>query len=135
MLLQPFELILAADIVNDVGLSEMVYRMLQLYLAPRGLFIMVCPKAVHRHCIDQLRALLVDSVELDVKVCDVPDWTREGLDEAQTIEHELIFAQWIDGRRGANTRDAAHAVDVEASGVGAGQPLLPALGLEAPAKL
>ena len=97
MLRKPFDLILAADVVNDVGLSEMVYRMIQLYLAPRGLFVMVCPKARHRHCVDQIRALLLDSAELSVSAHTVPEWLTAGLEEAQVVEHEMILAQWADG--------------------------------------
>ena len=126
MLTRPFDIILAADVINDTGLSEMVYRMVQLYLAPKGLFVMVCPKARHRHCIERLRAMLVDSAELDVQVCDAPEWTRQGLEEAQVIEHELIIAQWINGRRGAVQQ--RHGDD--------GALLIePALALDAPAKL
>ena len=100
MLRMPFDLILAADVVNDVGLSEMVYRMIQLYLAPRGLFVMVCPKARHRHCVDQIRALLLDSAELSVSALNVPEWLTAGLEEAQVVEHEMILAQWAEPEGG-----------------------------------
>ena len=80
------DVILAADVVNDVGLSELVERMIMLYLKPRGLFLMCCPKARHRHCIERLRSLLLGSAELSVRVAEAPDWLRANVDEAQLIE-------------------------------------------------
>jgi predicted nicotinamide N-methyase len=94
LLRKPFDILLAADVVNDEGLSEMVFRVLQLYLAPKGLFIMCCPKARHRHCVDRLRSMLVEATELSVSVSDVPDWMVAGLDEAVVVQHELLLAQW-----------------------------------------
>jgi predicted nicotinamide N-methyase len=97
MLLQRFDVILAADVINNSGLSELVYRMIRLHLAPRGVFIMVCPKARHRFQIEELRRLLVDSSELATEVAEAPPWLTDGLgDEAQIVEHELIVAQWAD---------------------------------------
>ena len=91
--------------MNDSGLSELVNRMIQLYLAPRGLFLMVCPKAHHRHCVERIGEMLRDAPEMDVRVCDVPEWLASGLDEANVVEHQLFVAQWADGRRGADGSD------------------------------
>ena len=44
LLRQQFDVLLAADIINNLGLSEMVMEMVKLYLKPKGLFIMVCPR-------------------------------------------------------------------------------------------
>ena len=49
MLRGRFDLILMADVINADGLSELVYEVLQRYLAPHGLIIMACPKPRHRH--------------------------------------------------------------------------------------
>ena len=40
---------LAADIVNADGLPALVYRMIHLYLAKHGTFIMIAPRPRHRH--------------------------------------------------------------------------------------
>lgn len=89
-----FDVVLAADVINDVGLSEMLFRVVELYLAPRGLFVMVCPKTRHRHCVDRIRALLLEAPHLHASVGDVPEWLREGLEEAVVVHHELIVVQW-----------------------------------------
>lgn len=116
MLLRPFPLIIATDVVYDGGLSELVYRMVQLYLAPSGAFLMVCPKSKHRYMIDRLQGMLVEAEDMETVVTDVPSWLRDGLsEEAQLLEHDIVIAQW----KGARRAD---------SGV-------PALSLEAPAKL
>ena len=69
-----------------------------------------------RHCIEKLQTMLRAAPELDVRVAAVPEWTLEGLDEARVVQHELWLVQWADGRRGA-------------------APSVPALAIEAPAKL
>lgn len=128
LLHQPFDLVLAADVVNDVGLSELVFRMLQLYLSPRGLFVMCCPKPVHRHCVERLQSMLRQAPELSVHVADAPAWATDVLDdEATVVQHELWTVQWVDGRRGAPGDVDHHVHDGSAGG--------PALTLEAPAKL
>lgn len=94
LLRRQFDVVLAADVVNDVGLSEMLFRVIELYLAPHGLFVMVCPKAQHRHCVDRIRALLLETPLLHASVGDVPAWLRDGLEEAVVVHHELIVVQW-----------------------------------------
>lgn len=94
VLRRQFDVLLAADVINDVGLSEMLFRVVELYLAPHGLFLMVCPKAQHRHCVDRIRALLLEAPLLHASVGDVPEWLRDGLEEAVVVHHELIVVQW-----------------------------------------
>ena len=107
------------EYVTDVrwlvsGLTSATW--LQLYLAPSGAFLMVCPKARHRHGIERLRAMLLEAEDLEACVTDVPEWLREGLsEEAQLLEHEIVIAQWRGGRRADGG--------------------VPALALGAPAKL
>lgn len=91
-----FDVILAADVINDVGLSELVFEVVRLYLAPMGLFLMVCPKPRHRHTVERIRELLLDSAELSTHVAAVPECLREGIDEAVVVEHELTLVQWRD---------------------------------------
>lgn len=87
------DVLLAADVINDEGLSEMVERIISLYLAPDGVFVMVAPRPRHRHKIDVLRGLLLGSDTLRAEVVPVPDWLREGIEEAEDIEHELYLVQ------------------------------------------
>ena len=95
----PFDVLLAADIVNDVGLSELVYRMVEIYLGAEGLLVMMCPKPRHRHTIERLRSLLLASDALEVRVSDVAGWLAVGLEEAHVVEHELVVAQWRRARK------------------------------------
>jgi predicted nicotinamide N-methyase len=100
------DLILAADIVNAPGLSELVYAMLLRYLARSGSFLMVCPKPSHRHTVETLRSLLLDSQEFECTVSDVPAWlvdaarrvAADGGDmepaEFEVIRYELYHARW-----------------------------------------
>ena len=106
LLRQPFDVLLAADVVNDEGLSELVFRMLQLYLTHRGLFVMCCPKPRHRHCVGRLRSMLVHAPELSVSVCDVPHWMAAGVEEASVVQHELILAQWAHAEPGQQNKSA-----------------------------
>lgn len=118
LLRAPFEVILAADVINNEGLSEMVYRMIQLYLAPRGVFLMVCPKPRHRHTVEKIRRLLLESNELTAVATPVPEGLLDGLgEEAHLLEHELVVAQWTHGRRGGGdgpTQDEGAAIALEA---------------------
>ncbi len=98
-LLERFPLIIAADVINADGLSEMVYRMLETYLHRDGLFVMVCPKPFHRHAVDQIRALLLESELFETVIAPVPEWLADGLPEAQIIVHEMFLVQWRDGAR------------------------------------
>ena len=68
------------------------------YLAPHGLFLMVCPKPAHRHTVERIRELLLGSAELSVAVAAVPEWLRYGIEEAEpdVVEHELTLVQWRD---------------------------------------
>ena len=68
------------------------------YLAPRGLFLMVCPKPAHRHTVERIRELLLGAAELSVAVAAVPEWLRYGIEEAEpdVVEHELTLVQWRD---------------------------------------
>ena len=91
---RPFDVLLAADIVNDRGLSELVYAMIERYLGAEGAFIMICPKSRHRFQIDRLRSLLTESVDLEVAVGEAPPVLAAGLEEAEVVEHEIIIAQW-----------------------------------------
>ena len=75
-----------------------MYLLLQRYLAPNGLVLMVSPKPRHRHCVEQLRTMLLGSASRDglfaATVGEVPLWATHGLDEAADVQHELIVAQW-----------------------------------------
>ena len=103
LLLQQFDVIIAADVVNNHGLSELVYRMIELYLAPKGLFLMVCPRPTHRHTVEKIRRMLLESASLSARVAEVPAGLLDGLgEEARLLEHELIVAQWADGKRPAD---------------------------------
>ena len=95
LLRQQFDVLLAADIINNLGLSEMVMEMVKLYLKPKGLFIMVCPKAKHRYCIEQLREMLIQCEALSVEVEEVEGggWLTEGVD-LECVSYELLLAQW-----------------------------------------
>ena len=68
------------------------------YLAPHGLFLMVCPKPAHRHTVERIRELLLGAAELSVAVAAVPEWLRYGIEEAEpdVVEHELTLVQWRD---------------------------------------
>ena len=107
-----FDVILAADVINDLGLSELVYRVVELYLKPHGVLLMLCPKAEHRYAIDRFRAMISSSTDFETAIADVPPWLHEGLgevnetlaDEAAVVRHELIVAQWKGGRRPSNSR-------------------------------
>ena len=93
-----FDLILAADVINGEGLSELVFGIVRRYLAPHGLFLMVCPKPAHRHTVERIKALLLGAAELSVEVAAVPEWLRYGIEEAEpdVVEHELTLVQWRD---------------------------------------
>lgn len=93
MLARPFDVIIAADVINNVGLSEMLYATLLAYLPAHGLFLMTCPKSRHRFAVERIRSLLFDSVELEAHAAAVPPWLREGIEEAEVVEHELIVVQ------------------------------------------
>ena len=49
---------------------------------------MVCPKPRHRHTVERIRRMLLESQELEAYVAEVPAWLHEGLDEAQVAERE-----------------------------------------------
>jgi hypothetical protein len=98
------DVLLAADIINAEGLSEMVENVISLYLAPDGLFLMIAPRPRHRHKIDVLRGLLLGSDTLRAEVVPVPGWLREGIEEAEDIEHELYIVQ----RRSEERMDTRH---------------------------
>ena len=87
------DLLLAADVVNDDGLSELVLRVVELYLAPRGLFVMACPRPRHRHRVERLRALLLESAALECRVAPCPPWLTAGREECEVGEHELYVVQ------------------------------------------
>jgi hypothetical protein len=87
------DVLLAADVINGDGLSEMVERIISLYLAPDGVFVMIAPRPRHRHRIDVLRGLLLGSEAMSTVVVPVPCWLREGIEEAEDIEHELYLVQ------------------------------------------
>lgn len=77
---QPADLILAADVVNADGLSELVYAAVLHHLArtPESLFVMVCPRPEHRHSVEKLRELLTRAdAELECAVGPVPSWLLE----------------------------------------------------------
>ena len=108
-----FELILAADVINGEGLSELVFEIVRRYLAPHGLFLMVCPKPLHRHTVERIKALLLGAADLSVEVAAVPEWLRYGIEEAEpdVVQHELTLVQWRDpslaARAAASTLNAA----------------------------
>ena len=96
---------MAADVINNEGLSEMVYRMLELYLHPDGCFVMVCPKPFHRHTVDRIRAMLLASALFEATVAPVPPWLTAELPEAHVVVHELYVVQWRrEARPGGETR-------------------------------
>lgn len=72
VLVEGADVVIAADIVNAPGLSELVYDMLVRFLGRAGDFLMVCPKPAHRHTVDRLRSLLLESEHFDCTVDDVP---------------------------------------------------------------
>ena len=77
--------------------------MIELYLAPKGLFLMVCPRPTHRHTVEKIRRMLLESASLSARVAEVPAGLLDGLgEEARLLEHELIVAQWADGKRPAD---------------------------------
>jgi len=88
---------MAADVINSEGLSELVYSMIERHLAPCGLFVMVCPRPFHRHTVDVIRSLLLRSAVFETHVTDVPLWLSAGIEEAQDIAHELYIVQWRQG--------------------------------------
>mmetsp|Transcript_1877 Transcript_1877/g.6109 ORF Transcript_1877/g.6109 Transcript_1877/m.6109 type:complete len:88 (+) Transcript_1877:3-266(+) len=67
---------------------------------------MVCPKPVHRHAVDQLRALLLNSAHFECTVVGVPSWlvlaaraaaahVRDmEAAEFEVIEYEIYHARW-----------------------------------------
>lgn len=103
------DVVLAADIVNAGGLSELVYAMLLRYLGRDGDFVMVCPKPVHRHSVERLRSLLLESEHFECTVDDVPPplvtaarAVAAGASDMEPAEfdvlaYELYHARW---RRG-----------------------------------
>lgn len=140
LLRRQFDVIIAADVINDVGLSELVYGeppcpapnrrvpttdlpsrrvctceccrfacagVIELYLKPHGVFLMLMPKSEHRYMIDRFRDMMCNSTNFDVAIADVPSWLHEGLgevnmrlaEEAAVVKHELLVAQWKDGKR------------------------------------
>ena len=99
--------------------------MISRYLAPHGLFLMICPLPFHRHTVDTIRALLLDSPLFETHIVpvsaaaapptyvartrdfasrcsararglQVPPWLAQGIEEAQVIKHELYVVQWRD---------------------------------------
>lgn len=63
------ECLLAAH-VQLVG-RDPVHRMISRYLAPRGLFVMVCPKPFHRHNVDVIQSMLLNSPCFDTHLVPV----------------------------------------------------------------
>ena len=55
---------------------------------------MICPKPVHRHCVEQLKGLLLGEAQFAVRVVEAPAWLSADLEEAQIVEHELYLVQW-----------------------------------------
>uniref|UniRef100_A0A7S0L1X7 Calmodulin-lysine N-methyltransferase n=1 Tax=Coccolithus braarudii TaxID=221442 RepID=A0A7S0L1X7_9EUKA len=96
-LLGSFDVLLGADIVNNDGLPALVYRMLTLYLSPRGHFLMLAPRPRHRHKVDELRAMLLASDTMEVRILVVPAWLSVGIEEAEDIVHELYVVSWRGG--------------------------------------
>ncbi|KAJ1620495.1 hypothetical protein T492DRAFT_1077587 [Pavlovales sp. CCMP2436] len=106
VLLEGADVVLAADIVNAAGLSELVYEMLVRYLSASGDFFMVCPKPCHRHTVDRLRTLLLESTHFECTVVDVPPWLSRSAQaiaagaedmepaEFEVIEYELYHTRW-----------------------------------------
>jgi len=93
-LLGVFDVLLAADVVNADGLPQLVMNMLDRYLSKRGLFLMVAPRPEHRHKVDELRAALLASDAMDVRVVVVPRWLSAAIEEAVDIIHELYVVTW-----------------------------------------
>lgn len=100
------DVILAADIVNAPGLSELVYAMLVRYLRRAGRFLMVCPRPCHRHTVERLRSMLVASEHFETTIVDVPAWlsaaARQTAADArdmepaefEVIEYEFYHVRW-----------------------------------------
>ena len=79
--------------------------MLELYLEPAGLFVMVCPKPFHRHATEVIRQLLHGSSAFETCVSHVPSWLRAGLPEAEVVVHEILLVQWCrEARPGSDAR-------------------------------
>ncbi|KAL1530534.1 hypothetical protein AB1Y20_001435 [Prymnesium parvum] len=88
------DLLIAADVINSDGLSQLVYRMIIRYLAPRGLFIMVAPLPFHRHTVDVIREMLLSSPIFETHILPVPSWLAQAVAEATDIQHEIYVVQW-----------------------------------------
>ena len=85
------DLLLAADVVNDDGLSELVLRVVEL-LAPRGLFVMACLRPRHRHRVEHARAApRVGRPRVPRRA--VPAGLTAGIEECEVVEHELYVVQ------------------------------------------
>lgn len=102
------DVILAADVINDRGLSDLVAAVVRRYLRqPGGQFIMIAPRSDHRHGVEEFEALTHAATDWDVSCEDVPEAVVANAlhvaassagtfddDEFRVLNYRLFVVRW-----------------------------------------